>query len=211
MKKLLAILMTAAMIIGAFTFSVSAEALIGNGAGDGSTNDGTYTDGVESFITGTTEATLTLNINAKQDRYAVDIEFGNLTFDMIGGLVWDVDSHDFVAQSSSSLPSITTTVTLTNHSSLPVFWTVDPNVDTALEDYIEFHCRTISGVSTGEIHAANHTYTGTVGDAQAGTAVVDGVEIYLEEKSADVIDAIAALNQTSITLGTIDVIVKPAP
>lgn len=200
MKKLLAILMTVAMIVGAFTFGVSADSFIGNGAGDESTNDGSFTDGVKNFDNKQTTVQIKLTIQEPQDRYAVDIEFGNLSFTMSGGLEWNVDSHSF--QANSELPSIETPVTLTNHSSKSVYWLVKPEAADALSSVIKFVCS--NGLAS---------YSSEVADAQDGSPKTETVTVTLKEienvSDTDVLKAFAnsAVNHT-VTLGTINVTVS---
>lgn len=206
--------MTVAMIVGVFTFGVSAANAvegINQIVGTYGTNN-TYEDGVVNFEDNTMKAAVVLNISAQQDRYAVDIEFGNLTFNMIGQLVWDVNQHDFVQHEDAALPTISTRVTLTNHSSKPVYWLVNPIESTDLDDYIMFHCAPVSGLSTGSTNSTTHSYSGEVGSALSGTAVKDGIDINLEKldnvTDDALLSAIAELDTTTVTLGTIEVTVS---
>ena len=206
--------MAATMIVGAFTFGVSAaDAVVGTNqiVGTRGTNN-TYEDGVANFKDNTMKATVVLNISDQQDRYAVDIEFGNLTFNMIGGLVWDVNQHDFVQHEDAALPTISTRVTLTNHSSKPVYWLVNPIESTDLDDYIMFHCAPVDGLSISSPNLTTHSYSGEVGSALSGTAVKDGIDIKLEKldnvTDDALLSAIAKLDTTTVTLGTIEVTVS---
>ena len=202
MKKFLSILLTATMIVGVFTFGVSAAAtpIIGNGANDGSTNNGSFTDGVENFDNKQTTAKIELTIQEPQDRYAVDIEFGNLIFTMSGGLEWNVDSHSF--QANSELPSIETTVTLTNHSSKSVYWLVKPEAADTLNSVIKFVCDNDLA-----------SYSSEVADAQTGNPGTETVTVTLKKiedvSDTDVLNAFAnsAVDHT-VTLGTITVTVS---
>ena len=93
MKKLISLALTLA-ILASLAISVSAERIVGT-----DTNHN-YKDGVTS-ITGNTNNTTSVEIKVSageyQSRYAVDVEYADLTFSIAGAnMVWDVTTLQYV-------------------------------------------------------------------------------------------------------------------
>lgn len=226
MKKFLAILMTAAMIIGAFTFSVSADGetqsicsycskyhAVGARCDGASAPANSVTDGATSLNEILpVEATVTLELTGVNHRYAVDIEFDKLAFTYSAGQVWDVNDYIYVSSGTSLAdPEVKTTVSITNHSDMPIGVLVNPLEDTSVATWVELRCEDAGGAAAG--HIQNHTYKANIDGATPETkALTDKCMVRLAKK-----DGISDWNKvfeefgkmgTEIKLGTITVTIS---
>lgn len=225
MKKFLAILLAAMMLVGAFTFSVSAAGETqpvceycskyhpvgarcdGTNAPANAITDGAATlDGVLPV-----EATVTLELTGVNHRYAVDIEFDKLAFTYSAGQVWDVNNYIYVSSGTSLAdPEVKTTVSITNHSDMPIGVVVNPLEDASVASWVELRCEDAGGVAAG--HIQNHTYKANIDGATPETkALTDKCMVRLARKDGvewnKVFEEFGKMG-TDITLGTITVTVS---
>lgn len=202
MKKLLAILMTVAMIVGAFTFGVSAaectDCIAGSAekfehvVGVGGNNHAEDGQGVgiapENFNDTDSTGTVVLNLTSVASRYAVDIEFGQLNFTYGGSNVWNVNNYRYEFDANAPDPVVKTVVSITNHSDERVAVTIIPVVSTFLNQTSRF---SITDIATDAFiikpTISDHVYTSvlkgvpeTANDASNYEAVKDNVEITFE-------------------------------
>ncbi len=234
MKKLLAILMTVAMIVGAFTFSVSAaDAVQGTNqvVGTFGNNKGTTSsinDGVASFDQTSSTGTLVMTLTSQNSRYAIDVEFGALEFTYGGENIWDVNEYEYIFSNNVLAPEVKTTVSVVNHSDKRVDVKVVPEVSGFLNNIAMISLTNITANSAHTISASigdNHIYTCTlVGVTETADNVEDYVgarttiaatfepyETILETKTweDDVLPAIQEhIENGKVTLGTITVTVS---
>lgn len=134
MKKLLAILMTVAMIVGAFTFSVSAavcsdcsseDAVCNHVVGKGGTNhnDSVATNG-RNTPDNTSSFVVELNFGAVVSKYAVDITFSDVTFafNINSGMVWNVNTLQYdVTTSTDQIADKEYKINVNNYSDQPIY------------------------------------------------------------------------------------------
>ena len=117
MKKFLSVLFAAAMLFILLCVNIAAdttEPVVGNHGGSGTVADGA-TD-----IPGGSSASgdVTLNLGTVNHRYAVDVTFPVMTFD-VGGLTWNVNTLTY-DMNGTAMSDKTLTITVTNYSDLPV-------------------------------------------------------------------------------------------
>lgn len=190
MKKLLAVLMTVAMIVGVFTFGVSAETVavdansttqvVGNRGQTGGPADGA----ADLSNAKTTEGTIVLNMTSIVDRYAVDIVFGQLEYTFNNGMIWDVNTYTYVpVDAVQNLPTINTRIDIVNHSNKSVLWKVKPEADASVSSYIELHCTSHTG---GSLDTVNHFYYKSVPavditDPEKKVVGTDYCTVYMEQ------------------------------
>lgn len=225
MKKLLAILMTVAMIVGVFTFGVSAAGETqsicsycnkyhavgarcdGTGApADAITDGAANLDGVLPV-----EATVTLELTGVNHRYAVDIEFDKLAFTYSAGQIWDVNNYIYVSSGTTLAdPEVKTTVSVTNHSDMPIGLLINPVEDASVASWVELRCEDAGGVSAG--HIQNHTYKANIEGATPETkGLTDKCMVRLAKKDGvewnKVFEEFGKMG-TEIKLGTITVTIS---
>lgn len=132
MKKLFALVLAVAMICAISVSAAKTENLVGHGKGDDTTNTGSYTDGLaedkafpESASKGY-DVDITASVGTIEHRYAVDIEYDELTFNINGStLVWNVNTlqYDYIGSNNDD-SNKEYNVTVINYSDLPVDLTV---------------------------------------------------------------------------------------
>lgn len=140
MKKLIAIILSLALVVCMFAVNVSAadvtvtEAGTKHVVGTHQTNN-TIADGLTAAEFGSgksAEAIVTLNLNAAQSRYAVDITFGGNYHLGVSGLVWDVNNLKYVYVAGDGTETISSDLAYTfevvNYSDNDI--TVDAKCDT---------------------------------------------------------------------------------
>ena len=132
MKKFLALILAVAMLCTMTTVIASAvsKPLVGNNAGDGTTDDGTYTDGLaqgENFpAAGNYNVEITATAGSVEHRYAVDITYDELSFNVTATtMVWNVNTLKYeVKDGDATLSNKKFNVAITNYSDLPIYATV---------------------------------------------------------------------------------------
>ena len=108
MKKLLAVLLTMAMLVTMLAFGASAEKEVG---GD---------NGVESFDPTTSDGQdLNVKVTEVTHKYAVDVTFG-ITDLTINGFTWNVNTMRYDVD-SDQLKDTTQTISVSNRSDRPVY------------------------------------------------------------------------------------------
>ena len=225
MKKLFALILAVVMIC---TMSVSVfattEHLIGNNSGDGTTDDGSYKDGLaadQDFPSGTTyNVDITAQVGQVQHRYAVDIEYEELVFSITGTeLVWNVNTLKYEASTNpAGTPSNSDyTVTVVNYSDLPVDLTVAV-ADTKDDDFAvvssdfngKVELEDAVGVELAAIKTLKTAKTFTVSIKPADGKTWADVANYYTNYFAD--QAAAGTPQPKVTMGTLSItIAKVTP
>lgn len=199
MKKFLSVLFAAAMLFILLCVNIAADTtkhVVGNHGESGTVSDGA-TD-----IPGGSSASgdVTLTLGTVNHRYAVDVTFPVMTFD-VGGLTWNVNTLTY-DMNGTAMSDKTLTITVTNYSDLPV-------VATGAVGSLDGDA-TSAGVSlamTPEKTTANVLAVTPGGSAQTAT-----LEASLTSADwTDSVNALVASGKTgSITIGTITVtIAKP--
>lgn len=199
MKKFLSVLFAAAMLFILLCVNIAADTtkhVVGNHGGSDTVADGA-TD-----IPGGSSASgdVILNLGTVNHRYAVDVTFPVMTFD-VGGLTWNVNTLTY-DMNGTAMSDKTLTITVTNYSDLPVVATgaVGPLTGDAT-------AASISLAMTPEKTEAEIAKVTPRGSAQTAT-----LEASLTSTNwTNSISALAASGKTgSITIGTITVtIAKP--
>lgn len=214
MKKLLAILMTVAMIVGAFTFSVSADRVVGN-------SNGNIDDGVTTFPDTPISGNVVLELSGIESRYAVDVVFGTLTFNFGDVSKWNVNTLEYETSASEN-PNVLITIDVNNYSDQPVYTKVVPTFETAIVADAELMALVFwnSAAPDGKGAIEDHIYYGLVPSAAttAPSPASDSsrVELSLVDPSGswqnvanELRDHVDPTTQ-SIALGTITVTVSMA-
>lgn len=152
MKRILAIIISVAMIATMLAVSVSAESVLGS-------NTGVLPDNF------TTETTPGENLNVKVSdvthKYAVDVVFSLDVLTIGGTITWNVDTMKYEV-ANTTLEDATRTVTVSNRSDLPVYAYANIT-DTDNDDGI-----TVAAVNNSDQNKL------TIAKATVGTAVADG-------------------------------------
>lgn len=194
MKKFLSVLCAAAMLFILLCVSVAAAPVVG------SHGNNQITDGVSDFEPASSSGDVTLNLGTVNHRYAVDVTFPVMTFD-VGGLTWNVNTLTY-DMNGTAMSDKTLTITVTNYSDLPVVATgaVGPLTGDAT-------AASISLAMTPEKTEAEIAKVKPGGSAQTAT-----LEASLTSADwTDSVNKLVDLEKTgSITIGTITVtIAKP--
>lgn len=110
MKKILALILTVAMVATMLAISVSAEKDVG---GD---------DGVESFDPTTTGGQdLNIKVTDVTHKYAVDVTFNISDLTIGGSITWNVNDMKYDVAKGDDLKNTDQTITVSNRSDLPVY------------------------------------------------------------------------------------------
>lgn len=134
MKKFLAILMAATMIVGAYAFSVSASvcddcsssgAVCNHVVGKGGMNhnDGVATNGCDT-PDNTSSFIVELKFGEVVSKYAVDITFSDVTFafNINSGMVWNVNTLQYdVTTSTDQIANKEYKINVNNYSDQPIY------------------------------------------------------------------------------------------
>lgn len=194
MKKFLSVLCAAAMLFSLLCVSVAAAPVVG------SHGNNQITDGVSDFESASSSGDVTLTLGTVNHRYAVDVTFPEMAFN-VGGLTWNVNTLTYDVN-GTAMSDKTLTITVTNYSDLPVVAT--GAVGSLDED------ATSAGISltmTPEKTTANVSAVTPGGTEQTAT-----LEASLTSANwTDSVNKLVASGKTdSITIGTITVtIAKP--
>lgn len=201
MKKFLSVLFAAAMLFILLCVNIAADTtkhVVGSHGGNQIT-DGVADIPSSASTTGVTGDVI-LNLGAVNHRYAVDVTFPVMTFD-VGGLTWNVNTLTY-DMNGTAMSDKTLTITVTNYSDLPVVATgVVGSLDTDA---------TLAGISltmTPEKTTAEVLAVTPRGGAQTAT-----LEATLTSTNwtNSISDLVASGKTGSITIGTITVtIAKP--
>lgn len=199
MKKFLSVLCAAAMLFILLYVNIAAdttEHVVGNHGDSGTVSDG------DADIPGGSSASgdVTLNLGTVNHRYAVDVTFPVMTFD-VGGLTWNVNTLTYDVN-GEAMSDKTLTITVTNYSDLPVVATgaVGPLTGDA----------TAASISLAMTPEKTETEIAKV--TPGGSAQTATLEASLTSADwTDSVNALVASGKTgSITIGTITVtIAKP--
>ena len=195
MKKFLSVLLAALLLVSAFALNAAAANVVGTHG------TGNVTDGVADIPEGaSTSGNVVLNLGTVNHRYAVDVTFPTMTFE-VGGLTWNVNTMKYES-GGTTMSDQTLTITITNYSDLPVnaAGSVGSVEATA----------TSAGISLAMTTDSATVARATAGSADAnGTAATATLEASLTSGDwTDSIDALFAAGQQSITVGTITVTIS---
>ncbi len=137
MKKFVSIILSIALVLSLFCVSVSAaDVTAENTKTDvvGTLNSSTANDVSEGATSpaGTSSANISLEIKSDVGhRYAVEVEFSNLTYEINAALTWNVNTHKYEGPENNTTP-LTSSITVTNHSDMPVKKTITCTLDSAV-------------------------------------------------------------------------------
>ena len=113
MKKFLSVLLAAMLLVSVFALNAAAGVVGNYGGGNG------VKDGVADIPEGaSTSGDVVLNLGTVNHRYAVDVTFPTMTFE-VGGLTWNVNTMKYES-GETTMSDQTLTITITNYSDLPV-------------------------------------------------------------------------------------------
>ena len=195
MKKFLSVLLAAMLLVSVFALNAAAG-VVGNYGGGNGVNDG-LPDIPEGA---STSGNVVLNLGTVNHRYAVDVTFPTMTFE-VGGLTWNVNTMKYES-GETTMSDQTLTITITNYSDLPV------NAAGTVGSVAE--AATSAGISL-----TMTTDSATVARATAGSADANGtaataklVASLTSENWTDSIDTLFAAGTQSITVGTITVAIS---
>ena len=197
MKKFLSVLCAAAMLFSLLCVNIAAdktEHVVGSHGGN------QITDGVSDFESASSSGDVTLTLGTVNHRYAVDVTFPEMAFN-VGGLTWNVNTLTYDVN-GTAMSDKTLTITVTNYSDLPV-------VATGAVGSLDGDA-TSAGISltmTPEKTTANVSAVTPGGTEQTAT-----LEASLTSANwTDSVNKLVASGKTdSITIGTITVtIAKP--
>lgn len=114
LKKIVSILLAAAMLTAMLAFGASADTVIGS-------KDEAGYKGVDDFNDTTTGGQdLNVKVTDVTHKYAVDVTFGLTVVDLGGKIVWNVDTLKYDVTDSNT-ETMTREITVYNRSDLPVF------------------------------------------------------------------------------------------
>ena len=151
MKKILALILTVAMVATMLAISVSAEKDVG---GD---------DGVESFDPTTTGGQdLNIKVTDVTHKYAVDVTFNISVLTIGGSITWNVNDMKYDVAKDAALNDTTRDITVSNRSDLPVY------------AYATVSDRENADGITVAANKDSNTNKLTVEKATAGTATANG-------------------------------------
>lgn len=189
MKKFLSVLCAAAMLFSLLCVSVVAAPVVG------SHGNNQITDGVSDFESASSSGDVTLTLGTVNHRYAVDVTFPEMAFN-VGGLTWNVNTLTYDVN-GTAMSDKTLTITVTNYSDLPV-------VATGAVGSLDGDA-TLAGISltmTPEKTTANVSAVTPGGTEQTAT-----LEASLTSANwTDSVNKLVASGKTdSITIGTITV------
>ena len=195
MKKFLSVLLAAMLLVSVFALNAAAGVVGNYGGGNG------VKDGVPDIPEGaSTSGDVVLDLGTVNHRYAVDVTFPTMTFE-VGGLTWNVNTMKYES-GGTTMSDQTLTITITNYSDLPV------NAAGTVGSIAE--AATSAGISL-----TMTTDSATVARATAGSADANGtaataklVASLTSENWTDSIDTLFAAGTQSITVGTITVAIS---
>ena len=127
MKKLFALILAVVMICAMSTSVFAADRVIGG------------SDGVETFPADGqgTNVAITADVGDTQHRYAIDITFEVMSFEVVGSnLTWDVNQLTYVSTGNTALEDESFDVLVENRSDLPI-WYKATVADADLNDGVE--------------------------------------------------------------------------
>ena len=195
MKKFLSVLLAVMLLVSVFALNAAAGVVGNYGGGNG------VNDGVADIPEGaSTSGNVVLNLGTVNHRYAVDVTFPTMTFE-VGGLTWNVNTMKYES-GGTTMSDQTLTITITNYSDLPV------NAEGTVGSIAE--AATSAGISLAMTTASATVARATAGSADAnGTAATAKLVASLtSENWTDSIDTLFAAGTQSITVGTITVAIS---
>ena len=196
MKKFLSVLLAAMLLVSVFALNAAAVNVVGTHG-----QSGGVSDGVADIPEGaSTSGDVVLNLGTVNHRYAVDVTFPTMTFE-VGGLTWNVNTMKYES-GGTTMSDQTLTITITNYSDLPV------NAEGTVGSIAE--AATSAGISLAMTTASATVAQATAGSADTnGTAATATLEASLTSGNwTNSIDALFFAGAQSITVGTITVAIS---
>ena len=192
MKKFLSFLLAAFILAGAFCMNAAAEPVVGTHGQNGDARDGVADIPEDASASGD----VVLNLGTVEHRYAVDVTFPTMTFD-VGGLTWNVQTLQYDID-GTAMTDQTLDITVTNYSDLPVAATVSADATSAgISLAMTKQSVTVSKVTAGaDAQPVEETLT---------AALTSG------DWTASVNALVAAGKSGNIAVGTITVAIDKAP
>ena len=188
-------MLAATLLVSVFALNAAAGVVGNYGGGNG------VNDGVADIPEGaSTSGDVVLNLGTVNHRYAVDVTFPTMTFE-VGGLTWNVNTMKYES-GGTTMSDQTLTITITNYSDLPV------NAEGTVGSIAE--AATSAGISLAMTTASATVAQATAGSADTnGTAATATLEASLTSGNwTNSIDALFAAGAQSITVGTITVAIS---
>ena len=189
-------MLAAMLLVSVFALNAAAVNVVGTHGQSGGVNDG-----VADIPEGaSTSGDVVLNLGTVNHRYAVDVTFPTMTFE-VGGLTWNVNTMKYES-GGTTMSDQTLTITITNYSDLPV------NAEGTVGSIAE--AATSAGISLAMTTASATVAQATAGSADTnGTAATATLEASLTSGNwTNSIDALFAAGAQSITVGTITVAIS---
>ena len=197
MKKFLSFLLAAFILAGAFCMNAAAEPVVGTHGQNGDARDGVADIPEDASASGD----VGLNLGTVEHRYAVDVTFPTMTFD-VGGLTWNVQTLQYDID-GTAMTDQTLDITVTNYSDLPVAAT--GSVGTLSAD------ATSAGISLAMTKQSVTVSKVTAGaDAQPVEETLTAA-LTSGDWTASVNALVAAGKSGNIAVGTITVAIDKAP
>ena len=188
-------MLAATLLVSVFALNAAAGVVGNYGGGNG------VNDGVADIPEGaSTSGNVVLDLGTVNHRYAVDVTFPTMTFE-VGGLTWNVNTMKYES-GGTTMSDQTLTITITNYSDLPV------NAEGTVGSIAE--AATSAGISLAMTTASATVAQATAGSADTnGTAATATLEASLTSGNwTNSIDALFAAGAQSITVGTITVAIS---
>lgn len=194
MKKILAILLTAAMLATMLCVSVSAAKEVG---GD---------DGVLTFDPTSAGQDLNVKVTDITHKYAVDVTFGLDDLVIGGTITWNVNTMKYDVD-GTTLDDATRTITVSNRSDLPVY-AYATVVDAVDDDGITVTADTYSAenkLTIDKATAGSGTADGTAKEADLTISITSAdwntaAEYYAAKKLADETQSIFKIAGVTVTI-----------
>lgn len=217
MKKLFALVL-AVLMICAMSVSVFAENVVGKRG-----NTGNYEDGLSDFPSNgsfSKNMEIKATVGSIEHRYAVDIEYDELTFNVDGAiLVWNVNDLKYeYKEAEPGSSNKTYNVTVINYSDLPVDLTVVVT-DTVNNDKADISSTFVTddtnistGTFKGEVVLGDAIGYNTTSIRDANSDAVKSFQINIESNDWEAVanyytNYFATTSDTSATMGTMTITV----
>ena len=193
MKKLLSLALAVLMLCTLFTVNTFAENVVIGGTGGVTVEDFTATD---RDVTGT----VSVKVTTVTHKYSVDITYSNMDY-TLPSLTWDPSALKYVAGTYDFDDKVT--ITLQNHSDLPVYATASFEYEDGYNQDKGFGFKFDTNYTKVVIGAAT---IGKAGDPVNFTGGLTGYDT--ADKIATAVNYYKGLGDDTITIGTYTVTIS---